>query len=774
MLGSFCAGLLAQTVSPLLARGYTVIPEPQRVSLKVEDFSFGDRWQLRLGPGVSANDVAVEALREGLSQRFHVTLDTRGSAFGVLSLRIVPGSVAIGQAQDSDKKALEEQAYRIDLRPGTIDISANASTGLFYGVETFIQLLRTENGTLWLPEGTIEDWPDLELRQIYWDDAHHLEKMAELKRALKQAAFYKINGFVIKLDGHFQYKSAPAAVEPYALSPSQLQELTDYGLRYHIELIPYLDGPAHVAFLLKHPEYAWLREFPDSDFEICATNPESYKLLEGMYQDLLDANRGVKHFFLSTDEPYYLGLAHNSQCNESDMAKNLRSVGQVFAHFVNEAGEYLHSRGRTVTIWGEYPLKPNDIEALPSYIVNGEVYGQSFDREFNRHGIRQTIFVSTEGEEKLFPDYFMLPEAERLHPPVKDGPDPDNAIPRVDDIVHTISFDPSRQNARLIGILDCGWGDMGLHPETFWLGYIAGGAAGWHPGSSPQELRNTFYPLFYGPGAVNMDAAYRMMSYQAQLWSDLWDTGPSNARKGIWGGPYDIYKTPIAASDQTLPLPPDLSPDLSYHSEWPVQNARRIQLAIDGLPSNDALRALLEENIVRSQFNHYNLEIYISIANLYRQNLEMISGIHEMDLDLAAADQARTVNPEAALKDVDQALDTATSIWVERNNVLQNAVTTWGFSMFPRVAEANGRQFLHQLDDVKDHLPDRTIDMSYLVYRETLLPFGSWVNSIAAARNQYAAAHNLAARDYRMSWGDLNFVPGSHFADSNIVDNSGM
>ena len=77
---------------------------------------------------------------------------------------------------------------------------------------------------------------------------------------------------------------------------------------------------------------------------------------------------------------------------------------------------------------------------------------------------------------------------------------------------------------------------MGLHPETFWLGYVAGGAAGWHPGTSPEELMNTFYPLFYGPGVTNMSSAYRMMSYQAQSWSDLWDTVQSNARKPIWGG----------------------------------------------------------------------------------------------------------------------------------------------------------------------------------------------------------------------------------------------
>ena len=101
-----------------------------------------------------------------------------------------------------------------------------------------MQLPKIDTGVLKLPEGEIRDWPDLELRVIYWDDAHHLEHLDVLKAALRQAAFYKINGFSIKLEGHFQYKHAPAMVDPYALSPDELQTLTDYGLKYHVQLIP--------------------------------------------------------------------------------------------------------------------------------------------------------------------------------------------------------------------------------------------------------------------------------------------------------------------------------------------------------------------------------------------------------------------------------------------------------------------------------------------------------------------------------------------------------
>jgi hexosaminidase len=753
------AGGAAQTVSPLFARGYTVMPEPQKITLEAHDFTFGPGWRLQFDKSVASNDVAVEALRGGLADRFHIVLGGTRKSAGVVILRIAKGSVSIGKAQDSDRAALEEQAYRIDLHRGSVAITANTPTGLFYGVETFVQLLRHDLGTLQLPEGSIEDWPDLQLRQIYWDDNHHLDRMDYFKHALRQAAFYKINGLVVKLDGHFQYKSAPALVEPYALTPAQLQELTDYGLHYHVQLIPYLDGPAHISFILKHPEYAKLREYPDSNYEICATNPDSYKLLEGMYQDLLDANKGVKYFYQSTDESYYMGLAHNSQCNEEDMAKKLGSVGQVFAQFVDQADGYLHDHGRTVIFWGEYPLKPNDIPALPSYLVNGETYGPAFNKAFRQRGIRQLIFNNTQsGHYEMFPDYFLLPQSEQRHAGDSNTEVPRKQdVPRVSEIINTISLDSARTDSDLIGEINAGWADQGLHAETFWLGYVTSGAAGWHPGSpNPQELMSTFYPLFYGPRAVNMNRVYQLMSWQAQAWTDSWDTVPSTSRKPIWGSSYEIYKTPKPARDQSLPLPPTPGADLNYSSTWSTDNVDRINLAVKAMQDNDIVLGLLGENILRAQFNRYNLEVYLSIANLCRQNFEMIAGIHQMDMDLASAAQMKSKDPKRAIAQVDRVLDIAASIWRQRNEALHNTLVTWDETLFPRVAEANGRHYLDEIDDVKDHLPDRTVDMTYLVYREKILPFGSWVDSILAARNEFATAHQLPVRDYHLAWDDFS------------------
>ncbi len=153
-VGLFAAPrVLAQTA--LFARGYTVIPEPQQVELKGGDFEFGSGWRLNLGSGVKADDVGVESLKEGLASRDGVTLETAKAGHppgGAITLTIQPGSVAIGHATDNDRAAIEEQAYKLVLGSEGIGITANAPTGLFYGVETLVQLVKPSAGKLWLPE----------------------------------------------------------------------------------------------------------------------------------------------------------------------------------------------------------------------------------------------------------------------------------------------------------------------------------------------------------------------------------------------------------------------------------------------------------------------------------------------------------------------------------------------------------------------------------------------------------------------------------------------
>jgi len=99
-----------------------------------------------------------------------------------------------------------------------------------------------------------------------------------------------------------------------------------------------------------------------------------------------------------------------------------------------------------------------------------------------------------------------------------------------------------------------------------------------------------------------------------------------------------------------------------------------------------------------------------------------------------------------AIGAIDEALDLAGEIHRERNQVLHDALQVWYESWHPRVAEANGRRFVHDLDDVKDHVPDRTVDLSFLIYRQLQLPFGQWFDQVQASRSFFAEKNGLPKR----------------------------
>jgi N-acetyl-beta-hexosaminidase len=86
-----------------------------------------------LAPGVAANDAAAETLREDLQERFGIAF-VLGSARIPFTLK--PGSVPIGTALRRDRAQLEQQAYRIELSPSQIDLTANAFAGLLYAAAT--------------------------------------------------------------------------------------------------------------------------------------------------------------------------------------------------------------------------------------------------------------------------------------------------------------------------------------------------------------------------------------------------------------------------------------------------------------------------------------------------------------------------------------------------------------------------------------------------------------------------------------------------------------
>jgi len=111
------ATLLGQNPSPLASAGYAVLPVPQKVILMGKDIALDGEWQLEL-EGASKRRTSRSRAEGGLATRFHRSLAAMHSArseSGVIRMALKPNSLSIGQANDRDKAALAEQAYRLTL-----------------------------------------------------------------------------------------------------------------------------------------------------------------------------------------------------------------------------------------------------------------------------------------------------------------------------------------------------------------------------------------------------------------------------------------------------------------------------------------------------------------------------------------------------------------------------------------------------------------------------------------------------------------------------------
>jgi hypothetical protein len=165
---------------------------------------------------------------------------------------------------------------------------------------------------------------------------------------------------------------------------------------------------------------------------------------------------------------------------------------------------------------------------------------------------------------------------------------------------------------------------------------------------------------------------------------------------------------------------------------------------------------MLGKNLKAADYNRYsNRRECTSIAQVMRHNSTMLAAIGKIDKLLASASSNP---PRQALAAVDEALTLTRTIRNQRNALLKSVTETWYKAWYPRVPEANGRKFLHELDDVKDHVGDRTVDLSYMVQREILLPVGDWVEGVQSARNKFARSHNLPASNQTFDWKDTKAV----------------
>lgn len=709
---SLAAGVPAATPGPLWLNGYSVVPSPRSVRLAGGEVRLDETWSLDMG-GAAAGHIAAERLRSEFAF-------AAGAATKTLRLRIAKGAVATHAADGIDR-----QAYRLDIAKDLIEIVANGDPGLLYGAETLIQLARRDSsGRRAIPLGTIEDWPGRELRFLHWDTKHHQDRIETLKRYLDWCARLKVNMIGFELEDKFEYPSNPSIGAPGAFTTAQLQEIVDYGLKRHIQVVPVVQSPAHMAYVLKHPQYAHLKA-DGNNYQSDLCDERTYQLIFSMYDDVIRATKGVDYFFVSTDEVYYAGIG--SRCQAPYTPEN-RSL--AWARFAARARDHLAKHGCRMLAWVEYPLLAGHLKQIPADVIDGVVGDAEYVPIEMSRGMRQLSYTSMQGSELLFPNHLSFEggagHLERAREAISNGA-------------------ASRMNP--IGVFGAAWDDSGLHSETFWLGWSAVAQWGWNPaGASVEQHTAEFMRLYYGPEARDMVEIYRGLQRQARGWEESWDRVISKARGKGYGNSYG-KGLGVERYDLTLSPPVPRLPDQKLVGTFRQQYGRLIEQARARLEENGRLVESITANFGRVERNQYNLEVLLALANFMGHHWRLIAGLAEAEEMLEKA-QATALKDHAgdAVGHMLAAYDSVSKLDREGRETFRELTVVFEKSRYAKGRSVGGRAFLHVLDDTKDHWADRRADLSYMRAPEESLGLSGWRKNLLAQIETYAKLNKVAVK----------------------------
>ncbi|MCX6992509.1 MAG: family 20 glycosylhydrolase [Kiritimatiellaeota bacterium] len=254
---------------------------------------------------------------------------------------------------------IEPEGYIIDVNSGRIILVADDDAGLFYACQTLFQIIGQEGKTVTIPAVRIEDAPEMKIRGAQIELSFLMPSFAMIESLLKTYARYKINTVLISYLDKFKFDKHPLISHPDALSKDQIRRLDALARSLHIKLVPILQCFGHAENILKHPQYAHLREGKDIHTQFCPENPGSLALFKEMAGEMLEVHSS-RCFHIGADEAYYLGSC--PKCKP--IAAKEGKVG-LFLKYVNKVCAFLVAQGKTPVLWDDILCKsPSKLKKL--------------------------------------------------------------------------------------------------------------------------------------------------------------------------------------------------------------------------------------------------------------------------------------------------------------------------------------------------------------------------------------------------------------------------
>jgi hypothetical protein len=645
-----------------------------------ESFIFPQRIIISTDNGAGEEvTFAAGELSRGLQEDWGIASDSAaGSSVNgvILTLKGAPSRVG-------------DQGYTLETAANSVVVRANTSQGLFYGVQTLLQIIRRGPSGPEIPGLAITDWPDIPTRAVHYDTKHFQEKADYVRGFIRTLARYKVNMLIWEWEDKLEYRSHPDIGAPGAFTIEEMQEFTRFASQYHIQIVPLVQGLGHVSFIQKHPEYRHLREIPSSNWQNNVLDEGVYKLMFDLWDEAIEATPGSEYIHIGTDETWELGRGAS---REKAAQVGRYGLLQVFLH---RACEHLSAKGRKVMSWGGNWRPGEKMQPPPGLITfgSGEIGGEeeeAGDRQVIAAGWPLYIYDPNPGIEHLVLPYFYRLNGDREVP---------GCLERSYKTISTAAISGIYE-----GMVATSWNCSGVHNQLWMLRYIVAAEYSW-TGAQPgfDEFKEKFFKNYYGANCADLPELFTLLSRGSYFYMDSFER-----RVWHWG---EVGKTHLPD------LPRD---DLEYDPYWNTEYAARVTASRQMLPLVRRMENICRTNLSLGVKNAYDFELFQRLAELFGHTARTYLALADLERAIGRAHQLHFDDDAAAYAQLERAAKIVEDNLAERAEVYARFVETWEKSQLPKGISTPQKKYVHARDR-QHNFANRRPDYSFIIYDEQKL-----------------------------------------------------
>ena len=278
------------------------------------------------------------------------------------------------------------ESYKLSVTSQRIEIRATSGAGLFYGMQTLLQLMQpASTGSYSVPSVEIEDTPRFAYRGLMLDVSRHFSTKEFIKKQIDALAYYKINRLHLHLTDaagwRLEIKKYPLLTdfaawrtdptwkkwwnggrkylrydEPGAsggyYTQDDIREILEYARQHYITVIPEIEMPSHSEEVLAaYPQLSCSGEpYKNSDF--CVGNEETFTFLENVLTEVMELFPS-EYIHVGGDEAGKSAWKTCPKCQKRMKDEHLANVDELQSYLIHRIEKFLNNHGRRLLGWDE-------------------------------------------------------------------------------------------------------------------------------------------------------------------------------------------------------------------------------------------------------------------------------------------------------------------------------------------------------------------------------------------------------------------------------------